>query len=275
MNPLDELRRCWAGLPDKPDDTPESTVQALLLHANGDPEQFRSLIERRIGGEPLAYLTGKQLFMGIEMLSGPQALIPRKETEILCRGSLAKLREFARDQLSVLDICCGAGNLGLALAANVPGARVRGSDVSADAVELANRNAAYLGLENRAAFHAGDLFECFDSSGNYGTIDLIICNPPYISSARVDKMPREISAFEPRMAFDGGPFGVRVLARLVREARRFLQPEGWLAFETGLGQGNSMRKLLESSGLYRNVGVLTDGSGETRALLARAADASV
>jgi release factor glutamine methyltransferase len=275
VNPLDELRRRWSGLPDKPDETPESTAQALLLHANGDPERFQSLIERRIGGEPLAYLIGKQLFMGIEMLAGPQALIPRKETEILCRGALVKLREFERDHVSVLDICCGAGNLGLALAANVVGAKVRGSDISADAVELANRNAAYLGLENRAAFHTGDLFECFNSSENYGTIDLIICNPPYISSARVDKMPREISAFEPRIAFDGGPFGVRVLTRLVREARRFLQPEGWLAFETGLGQGNSMRKLLESSGLYRNVGVLTDESGETRALLARAAEASV
>jgi release factor glutamine methyltransferase len=211
--------------------------------------------------------------MEIQMLAGPEALIPRKETEIVCRGALSKLP--AGEATRVIDICCGAGNLGLAIAALRPRAIVRGSDLSPDAVALANRNAAFLGLARRASFEAGDLFAPFDTEVHTGQIDLIICNPPYISSARVEQLPREISAFEPRMAFDGGPFGVRILTRLVREARKFLKPDGWLAFEVGLGQGPAMQKMLQALRFYRDIESLPDVAGETRALLARAAAASV
>jgi release factor glutamine methyltransferase len=265
-----ELSKNWNPLPDKPDETCESTFHALISHAAGQEDVLRDLVDRRIEGEPLAYLIGKQTFMEIEMLAGPEALIPRKETEIVCRGALGKLS----GTVSILDVCCGSGNLGVALAARLPGATVNGSDISAEAVALANRNAKYLGLEGRVRFQTGDLFHCFECPEYLGQIDLIICNPPYISSSRVERMPREIAAFEPRAAFDGGPFGVKILTRLIREARKFLKPGGWLAFEVGLGQGNAMQKLLENSPSYCDIEVLPDASGETRALLARAATAS-
>jgi release factor glutamine methyltransferase len=272
-----ELLSRWAPLPDKPEETPEFTLRALAERAAGDNVLLRDLVRRRMDGEPLSYLTGKQTFMGIEMLASPEALIPRKETEIVCRGALTKLSAVGPSgtPVSIIDVCCGAGNLGLALAARMASATVRGADISAEAVGLANRNATYLGLADRVRFQTGDLFAPFDSPDDLGLSDLIICNPPYISSARVDQMPREISAFEPRAAFDGGPFGVKILTRLVREARKFLKPDGWLAFEVGLGQGNSMRKILENSPAYRDVEALPDAGGETRALLARAAAASV
>ncbi len=172
--------------------------------------------------------------MGIEMLAGPEALIPRKETEIVCKGALSKLTEAGSCQ--IFDVWCGAGNLGLALATLLPGVGVTGSDISEDAVALANRNAAFLGLSERGRkFQPGDLFAAFDGPLYIGKMDLIICNPPYISSARVDQLPREIAAFEPRLAFDGGPFRRSILTRLVREAHKFLGPGGWLAFEVGLG----------------------------------------
>ncbi len=268
-----ELQKLWSPLPDKPGETPESTIQALVDRSGGDEEQLRTLVRRRMEGVPLAHLTGRQLFMGIEMLAGPEALIPRKETEIVCRGALSKLPSDV--PTLVIDVCCGAGNLGLALAMHLPQAQVAGSDLSEDAVGLANRNAAFLGVTDRAWFRAGDLFAAFDSPEFLGKADLVICNPPYISSARVEQMPREIAAFEPRLAFDGGPFGVKILTRLVREAHRFLKPGGWLAFEVGLGQGPAMRKILETSPNYRDVESLADAGGETRALLARAAAASV
>lgn len=252
-------------LPDKPDETPEATLRALVEKSGGNDAALRELVGRRLQGVPLSHLTGRQVFMGIDMLSGPEALIPRRETEILCRGALSKLPEA--EACRVMDVCCGAGNLGLAIATLRPMATVVGSDLSEDAVGLANRNAAFLGLSNRASFLAGDLFAPFEREGQ---MDLIICNPPYISSARVDRMPREISGFEPRLAFDGGPFGVRILTRLVREARKFLKPGGWLAFEVGLGQGPSMQKILQASPLYCDVAALPDAAGETRALLARA-----
>jgi release factor glutamine methyltransferase len=268
-----ELVESWVSLPDKPEETPDSAMTALMQKSGGDEGVFRDLVRRRIEGVPLSYLTGRQHFMGIEMLAGPEALIPRKETEIVCKGALAKLAEAGACQ--IIDVCCGAGNLGLALAALLPGVSVMGSDISEDAVALANRNAAFLGLSGRAAFQPGDLFAAFDNPVCIGKMDLIICNPPYISSARVDQMPREIAAFEPRLAFDGGPFGVRILTRLVREAHKFLKPGGWLAFEVGLGQGAAMRKILEASPNYGDVESLADATGETRALLARAAAASV
>jgi len=268
----EELLSSWIPLPDKPDETPASTITALIDKSGGDELLLQELVGRRMGGEPLSYLTGRQTFFGIEMLAGPEALIPRKETEIVCRGALGKLPPA--EPCKVIDVCCGAGNLGLAIAVTLPRAVVMGSDLAPEAVALANRNAAFLGLSGRASFQAGDLFAPFDVPETLGQIDLVICNPPYISSARVAQMPREISAFEPRLAFDGGPFGVRILTRLVREARKFLKPEGWLAFEVGLGQGAAMRKILEGSPLYRDVESLPDAAGETRALLARAAAAS-
>jgi release factor glutamine methyltransferase len=204
------------------------------------------------------------------MLAGPEALIPRKETEIVCRGALGKLPEIA----TIIDVCCGSGNLGIALAAAMPRATVMGSDISPEAVALANRNARFLGLEERVHFQTGDLFHCFEVPEFLEQIDLIICNPPYISTSRVARMPREIAAFEPPAAFDGGPFGVKILTRLLRESRKFLKPGGWLAFEVGLGQGKAMQKMLENSPAYRDIEALPDSSGETRALLARAAAAS-
>jgi release factor glutamine methyltransferase len=269
---IDELRAHWVSLLDKPGETPDSTLNALIAKSASDEAVLRDLVRQRLDGVPLSHLTGRQTFFGLEMLAGPEALIPRQETEIVCRGALSKLPPDAPSR--VIDVCCGAGNLGLALAALRPEAVVMGADISADAVALANRNAAFLGLSSRASFQAGDLFAPLDLPAYIGQIDLIICNPPYISSARVDQMPREISAFEPRLAFDGGPFGVRILTRLVREARKFLKPEGWLAFEVGLGQGPAMRKILEASPYYRDVESLPDPVGETRALLARAAAAS-
>ena len=269
----EELLHSWVSLPDKPEETPDSTLVALLEKSAGDEEIFRDLVRRRTEGVPLSYLTGRQRFMGIEMLAGPGALIPRKETEIVCRGALSKLAGAGACQ--VMDVCCGAGNLGLALATKLPEITVIGSDISEEAVALANRNAAFLGLTGRATFQLGDLFAAFELPHYGGKMALIICNPPYISSARVDQMPREIAAFEPRLAFDGGPFGVRILTRLVREAHPFLIPGGWLAFEVGLGQGAAMRKILEASPHYRDVESLTDATGETRALLARATTESV
>jgi release factor glutamine methyltransferase len=268
-----QLSDHWAPLPDKPAESPDSTIQALLLKSGGDPSAFRDLVLQRIDGAPLSHLTGRQVFMGIELIAGPEALIPRQETEIVCKGALSKLP--ASKACRILDVCCGAGNLGLALAVNLPLSMIEGSDLSPDAVSLANRNSAFLGLTHRASFQTGDLFSPFDLPQYRGLIDLIICNPPYISSARVAQLPREIAAYEPRLAFDGGPFGVRILTRLVREAPRFLKPEGWLAFEVGLGQGPAMRKILEASLHYQDVVSLNDARGETRAFLVRAAAANV
>jgi len=272
VDPLEQLEQNWVALPDKPEETPAGTLAALRRIADGDDVLLADLVARRIAGVPLAHLTGRQTFLGIEMLAGPEALIPRVETEILARGALNLVRGIVKAQGSarVLDVCCGSGNIALALAWHEPECEVAGADISEAAVELARRNATMLGLEGRVAFLTSDLF-----ASVIGAFELITCNPPYISSGRVDKMHREISAFEPRLAFDGGPFGIRILTRLIREAPAFLKPGGWLAFETGAGQGDPMVKMMRTSPAFVEVEPLTDQNGETRAVLGRTAPASV
>jgi release factor glutamine methyltransferase len=276
-------------LPDKPEETAESTLKALWHTAAGTPRSAESalveplpelneagkaaleaLLQRRFSGTPLAHLTQRQRFVDMEMLAGPGALVPRKETELLARAAVAVARELAgtEGQVRVLDVCTGSGNVALAVAQHVPTARVFAADLSEDAVALARRNAVHLNLQARAEFRAGDLLAPFDTSEFHGSIDLLTCNPPYISSAKVELMHGEIADHEPHLAFDGGPFGVAILMRLLQDAPRFLRPKAWLGFEVGLGQGPAMAKRLEKTGCAE-VRTLTDGAGSIRALFAR------
>ncbi len=188
-------------------------------------------------------------------------------------AAVARARATAdeRGTAIVVDVCTGSGNLALAIARHEPRARVWGADLSADAVALALRNAEHLGLGDRVAFRAGDLLEPFDNMEFHGRVDLLVCNPPYISSGKVDALPAEIGGHEPRLAFDGGPFGIRILHRLVNDASRLLRRGGTLAFEVGLGQGPGMRRRLEQGGRYVGVEEIADAEGRTRALVARLA----
>lgn len=287
---LKELSGRLAALPDKPEETAESTLHALWCLAAGNPmsvelaatlprprldetgaQTLRLLVEKRVRGTPLAYITGRQQFMGVEFVVGPGALVPRKETEILGRAALAKLQDAIRIRGSalVIDVCCGAGNLALSLARYAPSARVFAADISAGAIQLTLANIERLGFADRITARQGDLLQPFDAPEFHGKVDLLTCNPPYISSAKVDAMHKEIRAHEPREAFDGGPFGIRIVQRLVRDATRFLRAGGWLAFELGLGQGGPIIQRMHKERQYRELIEVHDEEGQIRAILAR------
>ena len=276
-----------APLPDKPEESSESAWRALCHMASGRPlsataamqeetavateDSFvgalETLVARRLAGEPLAHITGRQRFMGLEMLSGPEALIPRAETELLARCAIALLqRESAPARARVIDVCTGSGNLALAIAYAMPDARVQAADISTDAIALAQRNAVHLGLQDRVEFRCGDLLAPFDDAALHGSIDLIVCNPPYISSAKVPTMPTETSRHEPAAAFDGGPLGVSILMRLLDAAPRFLRAGGQLAFEVGAGQGPAIARRLQTRPEYGEVLPIEDTAGVIRAL---------
>jgi release factor glutamine methyltransferase len=295
MNPpypelLERIARTLTFLPDKPEETPESTLRALWFTAAGSPRSAEAamggeippldeagrtrlleLLDRRFSGVPLAHLTERQRFVEMEMLAGPGALVPRRETELLARTAIDLAREIAQRQgaVRVMDVCTGSGNVALAVAHHVPAANVFAADLSEEAVALARLNAAHLGLETRAKFSAGDLLAPFDTPEFHGSIDVLTCNPPYISSGKVEQMHGEISKHEPRLAFDGGAFGVNILMRLLQDAPRFLKPGAWLAFEVGLGQGPAMAKRLEKVAGVTLVQPLKDSRGDVRALSAR------
>lgn len=278
-------------LPDKPEETANSTLHALWHAAAGAPlsasaalraplpsldeaglRRLQALVEQRLSGVPLAHLSGRQEFLGLEMLVGPEALVPRRETELLARTAIALAGapdRTADDPLLVVDLCTGCGNLALAIADALPQAQVVGADISEDALVLARRNAAQLGLQERARFQAGDLLAPLDTPEFHGRVDLLVCNPPYISSGKVAQMDAEIARFEPALAFDGGPLGVGILMRLIQEAPRFLRPGGWLGFEVGLGQGPSLARRLRASGAWQEVREIADDAGATRVIVAR------
>lgn len=286
-------------LPDKPEETLDSTAHALWHAAAGKPlsavlalqtppcelnadqqQHLTKLMQQRLEGIPLSHITGRQHFMGLEMLSTPEALVPRRETELLARNAIEFAKQLAESakqvgaqqaQVKVLDVCTGSGNVALAIANAVTNAQVYAADLSEDAVALAKRNAQHLQLAARAEFRAGDLLMPFDTPEFLGQIDLLTCNPPYISSAKVEQMHSEISAHEPHLAFDGGPFGVAILMRLLQEAPRFVRSGGWLVFEVGLGQGPAMFKRMEKNTAYAEVRALNDTAGDVRALAARLA----
>lgn len=293
------LRSAMQTLPDKPEETPEATLRALWCLAGGKPmsadaashladealptldaaqdAQLGALIAQRLAGIPLAHLSGRQAFMGLEMLAGPQALIPRRETELLARAALAHLREMASPR--VIDVCTGSGNLALAMAQGMPTARVWGADLSPEAVALAEANARHLGLSERVQWRCGDLLAPFDA-GEANAVhgdaadflahtDLLLCNPPYISSGKLDSMPAEIVQHEPSLAFDGGPFGIRILQRLMKDAPRFLRSGGWLGLEVGLGQGPAVQQWLARTGQFGTPQAVLDGHGQVRSLLAQ------
>lgn len=287
---LAELEAGLRTLPDKPEETSVSALRALWHLASDHAvsaaralqlplppldtsaqERLRVLLRQRLSGVPLAHLTGRQQFMGLEMLAGPGALIPRHETEILGRVALDLLGQLATAQstVHVIDVCTGSGNLAAALAAAAPAARVFAADLSAEAVALARRNVEHLGLADRVQLGVGDLLAPFDTADHLGRVDLLTCNPPYISTGRMATMPDEIVGHEPSLAFDGGPLGVRILQRLIKEAPRFLRPGGWLAFEVGLGQGPSVAQRLRKSGAFGEVHTHDDAQGQVRVLSAR------
>jgi release factor glutamine methyltransferase len=276
-------------LPDKPEETTVAASRALWLLACGrrhsadaaaskplvpldadQQQRFIELVQQRLAGMPLAHLTERQQFMGMEMVAGPGALIPRKETELVARSAIDLAVRIADEQgeVLVLDVCTGSGNVAAAVAAAEPRAKVYASDVSEDAVCLARRNFEHLGLGSRVNLRCGDLFDALDGEGDVGRMHLITCNPPYISTGRVAQLPAEIAGHEPREAFDGGPLGVRILERLIREAPERLRPGGWLVFEVGLGQGPSVARRLARSQWYTSVDCLTDERDQVRGLVA-------
>jgi release factor glutamine methyltransferase len=209
--------------------------------------------------------------MGLELLAGPEALVPRRETELLGYSALDLVHRTAdeRGRPLVIDLCTGSGNLALGLAHHEPRCVVIGGDLSADAIGLARRNAEWTSLSGRVNFVQGDLFAPLDTLGMGGAVDLVVCNPPYISSSKAASMTPEIADFEPRLAFDGGAFGISILFRLVRGAAQFLKPDSWLCFEVGAGLGERMAVRLERGGQYGRVERLRDDNGEIRVLLAQ------
>lgn len=234
---------------------------------NGSAERARSMGAARASGIPLAYVIGRTSFMGLEILAAPGALVARQETELLGQTALELLE--AMQSAVVIDMCCGSGNLACALARHAPGARIWASDLTDGCVKVARSNVEHLGLGDRVTVAQGDLFAGLADAGLQGKVDLIVCNPPYISEKRLGTDRSHLVEHEPREAFDGGPYGLTIHQRVVKEALPFLKVGGWLLFEIGLGQHRQVTILFDRTRAYEDVRLANSEAGEPRVALGR------
>jgi len=205
-------------------------------------------------------------FLNVEIEVGPGVLVPREETELLARTAIDLLA--ALDAPLVIDMCCGSGNLALAIATARPGARVYASDLTAETVATARRNVERLGLSERVTIVQGDMFSGLADRDLLGRADLVVCNPPYISTAKLETESAHLLVNEPREAFDAGPYGISIQQRLIAEAPAFLKSGAPLAFEFGAGQDRQARALFARARAYAPVRFVNDPQGTPRVAVA-------
>ena len=227
--------------------------QSLLL---------QSLIDRRLSGEPLAYIVGNREFYGLELQVDSRVLIPRQETELLVDIVLERLDRPHPRSPSVVDVGTGSGAIGLAVAANVESANVMATDLSQEALAVARQNAANLGLSGRIEFVHGDLLLPIE-----GPVDVVVSNLPYIPSGDVAHLAVEVQR-EPRIALDGGKDGLAHLRRLFQQAKRKLATRWTIIIEL-MPEQMKKAEMLAVQFLGHHVEVTTrkDLMGNERALI--------
>jgi len=243
-------------------------VTDVRLHAESDRpvslearDRALTLLLRRAAGEPLQYLLGTQEFRGLEFEVGPEALIPRPETELLVEELCA--RPIADHAPYLADIGTGTGCIAVALAVALPHAAIYATDCSAAALRLAQRNARRHDVAERVRFSEGDLLAPLTGLGLEGRLAAVVSNPPYIPEGELSELQREVQR-EPRLALDGGPDGLTFFRRLLREAWPFLAPEGRLIMEVGQGQTESVCRLAAAMDGYAVTHVCRDDAGIER-----------
>ena len=220
-----------------------------------DAVSIPDLAHQRQQGIPLEYILGQAFYWGMVFEVSPETFIPRQETELLVSFALDWIQERLahQDELLAVDVGTGCGNIAVALAAISSQVRVWATEVSEGAVQVARRNVERHNLEDRVTVLCGDLFVPLGGTEAMGSVDLVICNPPYIPTGSLDRLGPEVVGHEPRVALDGGTQGTDLLARLIDGAVDVLRPGGLLAFETGRGPDEHAVRLLSEAGVYRDV----------------------
>ncbi len=226
------------------------------------PEQtarLRELVQRRIAGEPLQYLLGEWEFYGMRLFVGEGVLIPRPDTETLVDAVLTWCREDPSPR--IIDLCTGSGCIALALKQHLPGAEVRGMDVSETALRYARRNAGYHQLDVN--------FLCADVTGDIPEgippADVIVSNPPYLNAEEMASLQREVRR-EPALALAGGADGLQFYRSITARWKSMLRPGGLLAYETGETQAAAVSAILRENG-FTHINIQQDLARNDRVVL--------
>jgi release factor glutamine methyltransferase len=233
------------------------------LVSQGEAEILRKFMQRRIAGEPVARILGVKEFWGLDLQLSAATLVPRPDTETVVELALEIWRGEARSnpRPRIADIGTGSGAILLALLSEWHDATGVGTDVSLTALQTAKRNAGNLGFAARAAFVA-----CNYAAALSGPFELIVSNPPYICSAEIAGLAREVREYDPHGALDGGADGLDAYRAIIPEAARLLAPRGVLIVEAGSGQSGRILELMSASGLTSKRPPKADLAGVPRAV---------
>ena len=236
--------------------------KADLSALDQEKVDLQCLIEKRKRGVPWEYILGRAHFMGNLFFCSPDTLIPTDETQLLVNAALQAInkKERAGNSPLLIEIGTGCGNIAVSLALGSHTTRIMASDISPAAVDIAHMNVYRFNLQDRISLFSGDLFVPFQNSGHEGNIDFIVCNPPYIPTASLGKLSREIIDHEPRIALDGGPYGIDFYRRLITDSLPLLKPEGMLFFEIGERQEKLVTRLLEKNDGYYDIEFIADNA---------------
>ncbi|MBR2674421.1 MAG: peptide chain release factor N(5)-glutamine methyltransferase [Mogibacterium sp.] len=243
----------------------EMITRAKELMREDDFHEYEKRISARVEGMPLQYIVGLQEFMGLPIRVNKNVLIPRLDTEILVEKVLAEIKKRGYKEPEVLDLCTGSGAIGVSIANRIEDAKVTMTDVSDEVLHTAMGNAGLNRVNRRCMFLVGDMFNAVSENSAY---DVIVCNPPYIPTAEIDKLAVEVRMHEPLKALDGGADGLDYYRILADEAGAHIKSGGILALEIGHDQAEAVKALLENAGAYRSIEVSKDLAGHDRVVVA-------
>jgi release factor glutamine methyltransferase len=227
--------------------------------------RFEEMLSRRLADEPLQYILGETEFYGLRIKCDRRALIPRPETEFVVSKAIDCLERF--DRLYILDLACGTGCIGIALAMNLPQASITAADISEDAISLAKENAMMHNLITRFRFSAGDMFSAAKGQGIL--YDAVVCNPPYIRDGEWEMLQSQIRDFEPKRALLSGEDGLDFIRLMLRQVSEYLVSGGYLIFEIGMGQAELVRQLITETGTLQFIETVQDYAAIERVVVAR------
>lgn len=246
-----------------------TNLQTLLVFpekkvTEEEVNQYRAFIQRRKDREPTAMILGEWDFMGLTFRLNKSTLIPEQDTEVLVETALEELkrRGLGEAPLRILDLCTGSGCILLSLLHELRNAGGLGTDLSEEALEAARENAVRLGLQERAAFRQGDLWEPVGDE----RFDLIVSNPPYVPTEVIPTLEPEVRCGEPYAALDGGEDGLVFYRRIMREAAGHLKPSGIIIVESGFDEAPQIAALMQDQKL-RGIRIVKDYGGLDRVVL--------
>ena len=228
-------------------------------------QEFIKAVEKINIGYPVQYITNSQQFYGLDFYVDENVLIPQPDTEVLVENVI-KIANRNENIKSILDICTGSGAVGISLAKFIKNVQVDLTDISIDALAIANKNAIANCVSKKCSFIKSDMFDNLNKK-----YDIIVSNPPYIETDVIKQLSKEVQN-EPLIALDGGKDGLYFYKKIANEAYKFLNSNGFLALEIGFNQKDAVIRILEQTGEYKDIYCLKDFGKNDRVIIAQKMD---